>query len=237
MGNFFGKIWAWIKAHPWMTGAIAVGSIIVIFLLQSSSSGGSAQNAVQSGPSDAVTAAGIQAGAEVQAAQIQANAASTQGAQQLQLGEDYLQAQQNTQIASIQAQQTTAIAADQLQLDLTNANNSAAIQALQVQTGAQFGQEAYQLATANLSRAKPITGAYSNLIDSLTSSAEHLITATPTTNGAVINGTAGSTMGGGSASGSANTVPNKGVIQPQYFNAVPSGTGVAGANTNMQVLA
>lgn len=62
----------WVESHPYLAGSLAVG-IIVIFVLLKNSGSSSTPTVVSSGPSDSVTALGIQSAAAVQGAQIQGN--------------------------------------------------------------------------------------------------------------------------------------------------------------------
>lgn len=66
-------MWNWIKEHPYLSGALAL-LLIVLFIVFRNRSKGSSQPAgvIQTGPSDTVSAMGIQANAALGAATLQA---------------------------------------------------------------------------------------------------------------------------------------------------------------------
>lgn len=71
----------YVKSHPWMTGIVVVVGAVVLFVILGAQSAGStsSQSVVSGGPSDAE----IAANAQIQAAQIQAQATAAQYSNQL----------------------------------------------------------------------------------------------------------------------------------------------------------
>ena len=79
------KVIEWAKAHPWTTGAVVVGGgLVFIFISGWFGGGGSANNVAVGSSSSGMSDAEIAAAAQIQAAQIQAQAYGTQAQTQLQ---------------------------------------------------------------------------------------------------------------------------------------------------------
>lgn len=90
MGDFFSKIVDWVKQHPYMSLAVVGALVLLWYLYSQGQAQAQAQAAAQtgtSGPDDTIQAMEIQAGAQVQAAQISAQATTAQYAAQLQLAQ------------------------------------------------------------------------------------------------------------------------------------------------------
>lgn len=110
------------KARPFIIGgAVLIGGIIIFMVLKNRGGGGGSAQAVSGGPSEALQAAQLQAQTQLGLAQLQANAAATQSATQLQAfmyGKDAdvhiadvtMQNQALIQLAGIDAQKTIALA-------------------------------------------------------------------------------------------------------------------------------
>lgn len=66
-------MWEWIKQHPYLSGALALLLIVLFIVFRNRSSASSQPSGViQTGPSDTISAMGIQANAALGAAQLQA---------------------------------------------------------------------------------------------------------------------------------------------------------------------
>lgn len=102
MGDFFSKVVDWVKQHPYMSIAVLGAFVLLWYLYSQSQANAQAQAAAASqagtsGPDDTIQSMEIQAGAQLQAAQISASATTAQTQAELQLAQlQYgYQAQQN----------------------------------------------------------------------------------------------------------------------------------------------
>jgi len=65
-------MWTWIKEHPYLSGALALLLIVLFIVFRNRSSAGGSTTVQAAGPSDSVSAMGIQANAAINAAALQA---------------------------------------------------------------------------------------------------------------------------------------------------------------------
>lgn len=102
----------WIKKHPYITGSLAIGLVILYIILRGNSS--SSPQVVQTGPSDALQAADLQAQVQQQAIQTGAAAQSQQldaalAAKQIDAATALAQQSSNQQVALKQLEDQTQI--------------------------------------------------------------------------------------------------------------------------------
>lgn len=121
----------WIKRHPLMAGGVAL-LLIVLFFVFRSKSGGSGTQVIQTGPSDAVTAASLQA--QVQMAAIQAGYAASSSSLSAAIAGKQIDAQTALQLTS--AQKDVALQSILTGGDVQNQQTQAALLATQYSTQA-----------------------------------------------------------------------------------------------------
>jgi hypothetical protein len=114
MGDVFSKIVDWVKQHPYMSLAVAGALGLLWYLYSQSQANAQAQQAAAqtgvSGPDDTIQAMEIQAGAQLQAAQISAQATNEQYGAQLQLAQLQAAAQAEQNNSQNQAALTLGLA-------------------------------------------------------------------------------------------------------------------------------
>jgi hypothetical protein len=140
----------WIKEHPYLSGGLLLGLVVLFFVFKGSgSSAGAPAQASASGPSEGLQATALQTGAQVQVAQIGANAHANEINAQL----AGLQISKGVELQEAQLKQQedlqNIVTSGQVQLHTTDA----ALASVQAQIGGQV-----QLADVNANRDMTIAG-------------------------------------------------------------------------------